>query len=287
MPNLAMRQPGTQFSGDGLSLSWPLGGEREVVAVPDDMMSLRIRRRVAEGQISIVDDAPTQKADADAREYRLLTGEEARAHFDEPAGPVTRIVYHPADQDPDNYQREVKEVQGISDRNIEATEEAFKAAEENSQAIAERQAKAEKAAAEKAAAAEAEEDVEDPIAQRLNQQTTEAAEDYAAKQEAEFMEREKARQKLEGEYTYEPEAAEEPDTSKEEAKAAAAEEARQKEEDDTKDEREAEAKAAQAAEKKSAEDQKALSEPTPVKAPAKGTTPESKGGQPTGSSKKS
>lgn len=89
---LAMRRPGTQFSGDGLSLSWPLGGEREVIEF-SGVRTPRITQRIAQGQIVEVQDPITPKPDEETRTYRLLTGEEARAHKSEPPGPVTRFVY--------------------------------------------------------------------------------------------------------------------------------------------------------------------------------------------------
>lgn len=149
MPNLAMRQPGSQFSGDGIDLSWPIGGEREVLAVPDEDMTLRIRRRIAEGQIVITDDKPTKSADTDAREYKLLTGEEARKRMAEPAGPVTRVVYHPATPaDEREFNLEVQSVEGESEIFKKSQAEAAAAAEEKSAAIAKAQAEAEKAALE-------------------------------------------------------------------------------------------------------------------------------------------
>lgn len=276
MPNLAMRQPGTQFSADGLDLSWPIGGEREVVAWPDENMTLRIRRRIAEGQISITDDAPTKSVANTAREYRLLTGEEARKHFLEPAGPVTRVVYEPGvEVSPDDYQREVQTVQDPSARFIEAQAEAMKAAEERSAEIAKRQVAAEKAAAKKAAATKDDEE-EDPLAERLRR-TEEASAEWHAQREADFMEREKARQKLEAEYgTIAPtpdedtSAAPEPDTTADDEAVMAAEKVRQAEEKKVEAERKEAAEAAEKAEASSDAAQKAVSEPTPVKAPTKG-----------------
>ena len=73
MPNLAMRQPGTQFSGDGLDLSWPIGGEREVIAVADEELTLRVRRRIAEGQIVITDDKATKPETAAQEQKKEMT----------------------------------------------------------------------------------------------------------------------------------------------------------------------------------------------------------------------
>lgn len=197
MPNLAMRQPASQFSSDGVDLSWPLGGEREVVAVPDEKMTLRIKRRVAEGQIVIVDDKPTKSAGEGEREYRLLTGEDARKHMAEPAGPVTRIVYAPAVADDQRMrQLEVHSVLTDSERYQEAQRAAVEAGEEAHAAIGKAQAQAEKDA-EKAAKAAAKEETEaDPLADRLRE-TSEANAEYQAEQEKAFNELEKARQELE------------------------------------------------------------------------------------------
>lgn len=143
-----MRRAGTQFSADRLDLAWPLGGEREVVAFAEEDMTLRIKRRIAEGHIVIVDDAPTHETDLQARVYRLLTGDEARAHKAEPAGPVTRIVYHPATpEDQREYQLAVQEVQTESDRFVEAQAAALVAEDERRAEIVALQVEAEKKAA--------------------------------------------------------------------------------------------------------------------------------------------
>jgi hypothetical protein len=148
-------------------------------------MTIEIKRRIAEGHIVIVTDAPTKSADGDAREYRLLTGEDARAHMAEPAGPVTRVVYEPATAEEDReYQLEVQEVKDPSDRFIAAEEQKAKDAEAAHQAIGKKQAAAEKKAAKEAPKPVVQEDPAD-----------EASAEWRAAQEAEFMEREKARQK--------------------------------------------------------------------------------------------
>lgn len=278
MPNLAMRQPGTLFVGDGVDLSWPIGGDREVIAVDEDKMSLRIRRQIAEGHIAIVDDKPTKKAEGDAREYKLLTGEEARKVFDEPAGPVTRVIYEPVEFE--EHTVESAMFDPLSERAKKSMEAAAKAAEENSQAIAKRQAAAEKQAAKEASEAKPEEEVPDPIAERMKQ-SLEAQHEAALEADKAFMEKETERQKLESETpTFEPDVAPEPDTKEAEAKAAAAEKARQAKEKDADKTKAADAKKAAAAEKASADTQASLSEPTPVEAPKPGETPKSKGGQP-------
>lgn len=258
MPNLAMRLPATQFSRDGLDLSWPLGGEREVVAVPEEKMTLGIRRRIAEGSIVIVDDAPTKSAEGDARVYRLLTGKEARDHFNEPAGPVTRVVYRPATpEDERDYQLEVQDAQTASDLFVEAQDAKAKAAEEAHAAISKRQAEAEKKAAAEAKKAVAD-DEPDILAERLRR-TEEASAEWHAAHEAAFMERERARQKVENEELKHFDARQketptvvtvgntvievsEPDTSDDDKKFMAAEKARQEQEAAVEKERQAKAK---------------------------------------------
>lgn len=61
MPNLTMGHEGHQFHGDGISLSWPKGGERQVVPAPD-ALSLRVKQRIAEGQIRYTDEEPNRPA---------------------------------------------------------------------------------------------------------------------------------------------------------------------------------------------------------------------------------
>lgn len=196
MPNLAMRLPATQFSADGLDLAWPLGGEREVVAVPDEKLTLRIRRRIAEGNIVITDDAPTKEIDNQAREYRLLTGEEARKHMAEPAGPVTRVVYHPATpEDEQDYQLEVNEARTDSELFVQAQKAAADAAEKTHAEATKRQVKAEKEAA-KADSSDEDDDADDPLA-ASKARTQEANDARSAEQDAAFMEREKVRQEAE------------------------------------------------------------------------------------------
>lgn len=91
--NLAMRRPGTQFTRDGVNLSWPLGGEREVIHLPMDDRPATLKRRIAEGHIVETDDAPTTHIEETPRVYKILTGDEAREHKAIPAGPVTRFIF--------------------------------------------------------------------------------------------------------------------------------------------------------------------------------------------------
>lgn len=203
MPNLAMRMPGTLFSGDGLDLSWPLNGEREVVAKSEEEMTLRVRQRIAEGNIVIVDDAPTKGPDNQSREYRLLTGEEARKHMAEPAGPVTRVVYHPATpEDEQDYQLEVQSVRTNSPTFIAAQKAAAEEAETAHAELVQRQVDAEKKAQDDAEAAAKEaadaEDDDDPVA-LTHERTREANDAKASEVDKAFMELEQARQDIEAE----------------------------------------------------------------------------------------
>lgn len=202
MPNLAMRQPGSQFTEGVTAISWPIGGEREVVAVPDEDMTLRIRRRIAEGQIVITDDKPTTSADTDAREYKLLTGEEARKRIAEPAGPVTRVVYRPAvPEDDEEVTLEIPSIE--TDPVIVKEQAAEREAEDRSAALAKEKAEAEHAAAVAKADAEAkasevpvEEPVKEPATPRA-ERTQEGAAAYLARRDEAFMKRETEQPKQE------------------------------------------------------------------------------------------
>ena len=243
-----MRQPATQFSADGLDLSWPLGGEREVVAVPEDALTLRIRLRIAEGHIVIVNDEATKKIDEGVPANRLMTGEDARKHMAEPAGPVTRIVYAPAEEDRE-YQIEVQDARMDSPLYEESVKARAEAAEAAHAEIGKRQAKAEKEA-EKAAKEAAKDAEPDPLAEQIKR-NAEANAEYLAAQDKAFMEREKERQKLEKELLENaPKPPKEPKGDNEADKAfMEAEKARQKEEARVEKEREKAAKeAAKAAE---------------------------------------
>jgi hypothetical protein len=143
--NIAMRRPGTQFSGDGLSLSWPLGGERQVVSFPPEKRTPRIIQRIAQGQIIEVNDEPTDVAGDEARSYRLLTGDEARAHKAEPAGPVVRFIYTREDGSTVNAESQLVDE---TDEYKKGQEKAAQFAAEQRQAEIDRQIAAEKEAAE-------------------------------------------------------------------------------------------------------------------------------------------
>jgi hypothetical protein len=242
--------------------------------MPDEDMSLRIRQRIAEGSIVIVKDKPNKLVDPYAREYRLLTGEEARRVKAEPAGPVTRVVYHPATpEDERGYQLEVQTVVTDSPEHLAAQQAAAEAAEEKHAAITNQQVELEKAAQadKEKAAKDAEADAEDdPYAEHWNR-TLAVNHERAAAMDESFMEREKERQKIEAEglkYSAARAKASAKDEDEDEAatdadEAFMAQEAgRQKIEDRVQKEREVEAKEAA----KAAED-------APVKAVAGTTSP--------------
>lgn len=133
---LAMRRPGSQFSGDGLALSWALGGEREVKEFPRDKRTPRITQRIAQGQIVEVDDPVTETVDTEARVYRLLDGDEARAHKAKPAGPVVRYVYQ---RDDGTISEASVQEPHETDKYNEGVQRAAEQAEETSNLIAKQQ----------------------------------------------------------------------------------------------------------------------------------------------------
>ena len=97
MPNYQMARPGHHFSEGSISLSWGFGGRAsDVISVPLAGQSMRFKQRVLAGMIVLTKDPVTiRTAPDDVREYKLLTGEEARAVKAQPAGPVTRSYYSP------------------------------------------------------------------------------------------------------------------------------------------------------------------------------------------------
>lgn len=92
---LTMAREGTLIVADGISLSWPEHGEREVIDLPAEERGPRIRRAVFEGKV-IETDLPATTTGPLMPAPRLLQGEEARRHFAEPAGPIVRVVVAPA-----------------------------------------------------------------------------------------------------------------------------------------------------------------------------------------------
>ena len=93
---LTMAREGSLFCADGYSLSWPEHGVREVIDVPEEKRSQRLRRVVFEGKVIETDLLVTARPGSEPVRPRLLQGEEARRHFSEPAGPVVRVVSEPA-----------------------------------------------------------------------------------------------------------------------------------------------------------------------------------------------
>lgn len=100
---IAMTRPGTQFSGDGISLSWPKNrdgtpGQREVLEVPPGRRSPRVKQMIVDGALSEVDLPPTPIAPSVGDNRRLFAGgsAEALARMREPAGPVIRQMFAPA-----------------------------------------------------------------------------------------------------------------------------------------------------------------------------------------------
>jgi hypothetical protein len=97
-----MAKPGTQFSGDGISLSWPRKrdgspGIREVREIPPGRRSGRVRRMILEGSIAEVDLPVTEELEPEVKPVRLFAGgsREALRRMREPAGPVIRQVFVP------------------------------------------------------------------------------------------------------------------------------------------------------------------------------------------------
>jgi hypothetical protein len=84
----AMAQEGSAFIRDGVDLSWPQGGQREVVELESDDLSTAFKMRLMNGVIAEVEDEATKLA-VEPTPYRVYEGEEARRVMEEPAGPVT------------------------------------------------------------------------------------------------------------------------------------------------------------------------------------------------------
>ena len=97
MPNYKMAQTGHGFTEGKVNLSWGVGRESsDVISVPLAEQTGRFKQRVLAGVIVETKDPVTgAEAVTDVREYRLMTGDEARAHKAIPAGPVTRNVFNP------------------------------------------------------------------------------------------------------------------------------------------------------------------------------------------------
>jgi hypothetical protein len=97
VPNYKMAKPGHSFSEGRIDLSWGIGRESsDVISLSPTEQSARFKQRVLAGVIVETKDPVTDnKVITDTREYRLMTGDEARAHKAIPAGPVTRNVFNP------------------------------------------------------------------------------------------------------------------------------------------------------------------------------------------------
>jgi hypothetical protein len=96
VPNYRMAAPGHSFVEGPVNLSWGIGrASSDVINLPYAEQSGRFKERVLAGVIVETKDRVTTAPDPDVREYRLMTGDEARAHKAIPAGPVTRSVYNP------------------------------------------------------------------------------------------------------------------------------------------------------------------------------------------------
>lgn len=114
--NIAMAKPGTQFSGDGISISWSRNldgtpGRRDVRAVPPGRRSPRVRRMMIGDErtgpkIVEVEDEATPETQMVTRgtsgprrpiSERLFGGgtPEAKRVFDATSGPIVRRIFVP------------------------------------------------------------------------------------------------------------------------------------------------------------------------------------------------
>lgn len=99
--NIAMARHGTQFSGDGVNLSWPLNGQREVSPKPE-VLSTRLLLRIANGYIVETDEEATISLPEEPSNG-LLFGADARRVFDEPPKQVQiRATVRTYDPKPEN-----------------------------------------------------------------------------------------------------------------------------------------------------------------------------------------
>lgn len=93
--NLAMAKPGHAVTMDGLHLSWPIGGERQVVYFPPERRTRRILNRIVNGVIVETTDEPTEPVSEGVTTPQVYTGQEARDRLSQPAAPVTRSQADP------------------------------------------------------------------------------------------------------------------------------------------------------------------------------------------------
>jgi hypothetical protein len=92
---LAMAREGKGYFGDGIDLSWPIGGEREVIEVSEDQAEwpFRLRERFMNGSIvEVGDDADVTPRRVAPEMGRLMLGgsPEALAHVGVPAPSMVR-----------------------------------------------------------------------------------------------------------------------------------------------------------------------------------------------------
>ena len=92
---LTMAHEGHLIAFENIALSWPMGGIREVIDIPEDKRGPRLKKCIFDGRVIETDLPLTATEDAPAP--RLLQGEEARRHFEEPAGPTIRVIDEPAE----------------------------------------------------------------------------------------------------------------------------------------------------------------------------------------------
>lgn len=88
MKTYAMAAEGSAFCRDGIDLSWPRGGAREVIELDPKAAPESFRLRVHHGVIEEVEGLEATKVMDAPTPYRLYEGEEARAVRAEPAAPV-------------------------------------------------------------------------------------------------------------------------------------------------------------------------------------------------------
>lgn len=96
--NLKMAREGSQFAGDGVNLSWPLGGNREISPKPE-FLSRRLQLRIANGSILETDEEATVEL-PETEISRILTGQAARDRMAEPGTPRVLAEVRLYDPDP-------------------------------------------------------------------------------------------------------------------------------------------------------------------------------------------
>jgi hypothetical protein len=101
---IAMAREGKGFFGDGIELSWPVGGVREVVEVSDDLMDWpgRLRDRFTAGSIVKVDLAVNTTLVPVTKPVVMRGGSpEAMAKMAEPPGYVPAAAEEEAEEAPE------------------------------------------------------------------------------------------------------------------------------------------------------------------------------------------